>query len=315
MISIFYKVNGRVEMTGELHALNTINKKDIIWVDMMECGPEIESLVEDHFGVEIVNNDEALEIEHSARFIEFSDHLVTRTEFVSRRDQVFYHSTVSFTICKHLLISSRSYDYRSFKETAKKVLSGNTVDTNADVFLSIIDLRIANDADIVEDFTREITDLSAAIITEYKTRKNLILKVNTIRENLMMLMQNCIDKKLMISLVRKTSYFDQRFDFEIDISVKDLESVIDYIRFNMDRIDYIDRTLNNLITYDQNSSIKLFTIISLFFMPPMLIASIYGMNFHFMPELDWKSGYYYSLILMLVSVIITAIYFKRKRWL
>jgi len=183
------------------------------------------------------------------------------------------------------------------------------------VFLNIIDLRIANDADIVEDITKEITDLSTAIMTDYRSRKNLILRVNNMREDLMMLMQNCIDKKLMISLVRKTSYFDQRFDFEIDISVKDLESVIDYIRFNMDRIDYIDRTLNNLLTYDQNSSIKLFTIISLFFMPPMLIASIYGMNFHFMPELEFKSGYYYSLIMMLVSVIITAVYFKRRKWL
>lgn len=315
MISIFHKVNGRIEMTNDLDLLKSLSKKDIIWVDLMECNTEIENLIEEHFEVEIINNEEALEIEHSSRFIEFSDHLVTRTAFVSRKELKFYHSTVSFTISKKILITSRSYDYRSFKETSKKMLSGNTIETNADVFLSIIDLRIANDADIVEDITKEITELSTAIMTDYRSRKNLIIRVNSTREDLMMLMQNCIDKKLMISLVRKTSYFDKRFDFEIDISVKDLESVIDYIRFNMDRIDYIDRTLNNLLTYDQNSSIKLFTIISLFFMPPMLIASIYGMNFHFMPELEFKSGYYYSLVMMLVSVIITAVYFKRRKWL
>lgn len=315
MISIFHKVNGHIEMTNDPEVLKGLSKDEIIWVDLMESTPEIETFIEEHFGVEIINNEEALEIEHSSRFIEFADHLVTRTAFVSRKDLKFLQSTVSFTICKKLLITNRSYDYRSFKETAKKMVTGNSIETNADVFLSIIDLRIANDADIVEDVTKEITSLSTAIITEYRSRKNLILKVNDIRENLMMLMQNCIDKKLMINLVRKTSYFDQRFDYEIDISIKDLESVIDYIRFNMDRIDYIDRTLNNLITYDQNSSIRLFTIISLFFMPPMLIASVYGMNFNFMPELDWDLGYYFSLILMLVSVIITAIYFKRKRWL
>ena len=116
-------------------------------------------------------------------------------------------------------------------------------------------------------------------------------------------------------MLKKTSYLNQKTEHELDISVKDLESVIDFIRFNFDRMDYIDSTLNNLITYEQNNSIKLFTIVSLFFMPPMLIASIYGMNFNFMPELTWHYGYPSAIILMLLTVIITAIYFKRKKWL
>ncbi|MFM9945477.1 MAG: CorA family divalent cation transporter, partial [Bacteroidia bacterium] len=151
--------------------------------------------------------------------------------------------------------------------------------------------------------------------TEKHTNKLLILKLNALRENLMMMMQNCIDKKLLISIVKKSTYINDKIDHELDISVKDLESVTDYIRFNFDRLDYIDSTLNNLITYEQNNSIKLFTIVSLFFMPPMLIASIYGMNFKFIPELKWDYGYPFAIVLMLLTVIITSIYFKRKRWL
>jgi magnesium transporter len=167
----------------------------------------------------------------------------------------------------------------------------------------------------VEDVTHEITELSKALLNEKFNKKPLILKLNTLRETMMLLMQNCIDKKLLISNIKKTPYLSRRIELELEISVKDLESVIDFIRFNFDRLDYLDSTLNHLITYEQNNSIKLFTIVSLFFMPPMLIASIYGMNFEFMPELPWKFGYPFALLLMLLTVIATAIYFKRKRWL
>ena len=168
---------------------------------------------------------------------------------------------------------------------------------------------------MIENLTIEISALSKVIITGKQTSKPLILKLNALRENFMLMMQNCIDIKLLISVIKKTSYLNQKTEHELDISVKDLESVIDFIRFNFDRMDYIDSTLNNLITYEQNNSIKLFTIVSLFFMPPMLIASVYGMNFKFMPELTWHYGYPLAIILMLLTVIFTAIYFKRKKWL
>lgn len=131
----------------------------------------------------------------------------------------------------------------------------------------------------------------------------------------MLMMQNCIDKKMLISDIKKSPYLSQKVERELNITVKDLESVSDFIRFNFDRLDYVDSTLNNLITYEQNHSIKIFTIVSLFFMPPMLIASIYGMNFERMPELDWLYGYPSALIFMALTVIATGVYFKRKRWL
>ena len=82
-----------------------------------------------------------------------------------------------------------------------------------------------------------------------------------------------------------------------------------------ERLDYVDSTLNHLITYEQNNSIKIFTIVSLFFMPPMLIASIYGMNFKNMPELNWEYGYPLAILSMLVTFIFTFYYFKTKKWL
>lgn len=315
MISIYHKVNDHFEMVNDVSLLSSLKRENIIWVDLLGWDEEDEKIIEKHFGLEIMNTKESVEIEQSSRYVEYEDHIVSHSNFITRQGLSLVPKIVSFTVEKNLLITNRDYDFRSFIETSKRVLSANQKFNSSDVFLSIIDLRIANDADLVEDLTKSISELSKAIVTDKHTSKLLILKLNALRENLMLMMQNCIDKKLLISVIKKSSYVNQKAEYELDISVKDLESVIDYIRFNFDRLDYIDSTLNHLITYEQNNSIKLFTIVSLFFMPPMLIASIYGMNFHIIPELKWEFGYPFSLVLMLLTVIFTFIYFKRKKWL
>lgn len=302
-------------MTNDEGLLPSLKRENIIWIDLLGWDEDDEKLIEKHFGLEIMNTKESVEIEQSSRYIEYEDHIVSHSYFITQQDNLLVPKIVSFTVEKNLIITNRDYDFRSFKETSKKVLSANQKISSSDVFLNIIDLRIANHADLIENLTIEISALSKVIITGKQTSKPLILKLNALRENFMLMMQNCIDIKLLISVIKKTSYLNQKTEHELDISVKDLESVIDFIRFNFDRMDYIDSTLNNLITYEQNNSIKLFTIVSLFFMPPMLIASIYGMNFKFMPELTWHYGYPLAIILMLLTVIFTAIYFKRKKWL
>lgn len=315
MISIYYKVNDHFELTHDLDQLKILKRDQIVWVDLLGWSDENERIIEQHFGLEIMNTKESVEIEHSSRYVEYEDHVVSHSNFITRQGLNLVPKVVSFTVEKNLLITSRDYDFRAFSETAKKVLSGNQKLTSSEIFLNIIDLRIANDADLVEDLTNSISELSKAIVTDKHTSKLLIVKLSDLREHLMMMMQNCLDKKLLISVIKKSSYLNAKTEHELDISIGDLESVIDYIRFNIDRLEYIDSTLNHLITYEQNNSIKLFTIVSLFFMPPMLIASIYGMNFKFIPELRWELGYPYALLLMLLTVLFTFIYFKRKKWM
>ncbi len=315
MISIFHKVNEHYEMTNDVGLLHTLKRENILWVDILGWNEEEERKVENYFNIHIMNNQESLEIEQSARYIEYEDHIVCRSDFITKQGFILTPKIVSFTVEQNLIITSRDYAFRTFSETAKKILASSSKLSSSDVFLTIIDLRIANDADLVEELTSEISKLSKEIITEKHTSKLLILKLNDLREDLMMMMQNGINKKLILSVIKKTSYLNRKVENELDISVKDIDSVIDFIRFNFDRLDYIDSTLNHLITYEQNNSIKLFTIVSLFFMPPMLIASIYGMNFKFLPEVDWEFGYPYALILMFFTVVATFIYFKRKRWL
>jgi magnesium transporter len=102
---------------------------------------------------------------------------------------------------------------------------------------------------------------------------------------------------------------------KLTIIIKDITSLIEHVKFSFDRLDYLQDTFLGYVNIEQNKIIKIFTIVSVIFMPPTLIASIYGMNFALMPELSTKYGYPISIGLMILSSLIILFFFKKKKWL
>ena len=99
------------------------------------------------------------------------------------------------------------------------------------------------------------------------------------------------------------------------IMIKDIGSLIEHNKFAFERLEYLQNTFMGLVNIEQNRIIKIFTVATVAFMPPTLIASLYGMNFKIMPELDWDYGYLFAITLMVLSSVITLIFFKKKNWL
>jgi magnesium transporter len=97
--------------------------------------------------------------------------------------------------------------------------------------------------------------------------------------------------------------------------LKDLNSLIEHANFNFTRLEYLQNSFLGFLNIEQNKVIKTFTVVSLVFMPPTLIASVYGMNFRLMPELDWTLGYPIAIGIMFISSIIPLAIFRRKKWL
>ena len=131
----------------------------------------------------------------------------------------------------------------------------------------------------------------------------------------MLLRENIIDKQRAVSSMLKSEMIPRDLHAKLTIIVKDINSLLEHIKFSFDRLDYLQDTFLGFVNIEQNKIIKIFTIISVIFMPPTLIASIYGMNFKWMPETDWKFGYLVSIGLMLLSSGAILLYFKRKKWL
>jgi magnesium transporter len=101
----------------------------------------------------------------------------------------------------------------------------------------------------------------------------------------------------------------------LTIIIRDIASLLQHSQFSSQRLEYLQNTFLGLVNIEQNQVIKIFTVVTVVFMPPTLIASIYGMNFKYMPELGWVVGYPVAIGLMIASSLVFLWYFKRKKWL
>lgn len=128
--------------------------------------------------------------------------------------------------------------------------------------------------------------------------------------------ENVVDKQRVISsMIRSDGWFSDAEQQRLRTLIKDIGSLIDHTNFIFERLEFLQNTYLGLIDLEQNRIVKIFTVVSLVFLPPTLLASIWGMNFDAMPEMHWKYGYAFALAMMVLSSALTVWVFRRKNWL
>lgn len=132
----------------------------------------------------------------------------------------------------------------------------------------------------------------------------------------MSIRENVVDKQRVISaMIRSDGWFNEGEQQRLRTLIKDINSLIDHTNFIFERLEFLQNTYLGLIDLEQNRVVKIFTVVSLVFMPPTLLASIWGMNFDEMPEVHWKYGYVFAIAMMVFASALTLWIFKRKNWL
>lgn len=290
---------------------------DLIWIDLQ--GPSLRQIeeVEKQFGINIPTRMQQEEIESSSRFIEEDEYYIANSVFLQKSDEnQYYNAHVSFVFKGELLVTYHEGEVRAFTECMKKIHSNCKPFTNGNkMFLTLFELRVDFDADFIECISKQITIIGRSLTGENGTREELLREITAYQESTMMIRQNIIDKQRVVSLMIKNMEFTEEEKERLGILNKDIDSLVVHTNFLFERLEYLQNTFLGLVNIDQNKIIKIFTLVSVIIMPPTLIASLYGMNFRFMPELDWKIGYPFALILMLASSYITYMIFKRHKWL
>lgn len=312
-VRLFYHKDNTIRMSRSIEFLKTTPINKFLWIDLNNVDEEIESELEDYLKIYIQEEEEMVEIEMSSRYIETADSLVVNSNFLFSN---FEREPVSFILKNNLLITVRGEELTSFKETVKRMQANpRNYSTGFHVFVALLETRIEIDADMIEEMTMRITTLSNSISIK-EADEELLMEIKDLQEKTMMLRENIIDKQRTVSSMLKSELIPRELRGKIAIMIKDINSLLEHIRFSFDRLDYLQDTFLGFVNIEQNKIIKMFTVISVIFMPPTLIASIYGMNFgDSMPELKWTHGYQFSLILMVVAVAVILIYFKKKKWL
>ncbi|OJU52965.1 MAG: magnesium and cobalt transport protein CorA, partial [Bacteroidales bacterium 45-6] len=292
--------------------LKTNPIKNFLWIDLNDVDEEIENELEDYLKIYIQEEEEMIEIEMSSRYMETADSLVVNSNFLLPN---FEREPVSFILKNNILITVRGENLKSFQETVKKISANpKYYPSGYHVFVGILETRVEVDADMIEEMTQRITTLSNSISIQ-EADEDLLMEIKDLQEKTMMLRENIIDKQRAVSSMLKSELIPSELHAKLTIIVKDINSLLEHVRFSFDRLEYLQDTFLGFVNIEQNKIIKIFTIISVIFMPPTLIASIYGMNFQKLPELQWEYGYYVSLGLMICSSLAIIIYFKRKKWL
>lgn len=311
-IKLFYQKDGIIRLSRSLDFLKSTPIRNFLWIDLVDVDEEIENELEDYLKIYIQEEEEMIEIEMSSRYIETNDTLVVNSNFLLSN---FERDPVSFILKNNILITVRSEELISFHETVKKISANpKSYTTGADVLVALFETRVEFDADMIENMTQKITQLSNTL-TLQEADEELLSEIKNLQEKTMMLRENIIDKQRTISSMLRSEFIPRELQPRLTIIIKDINSLVEHIKFSFDRLDYLQDTFLGYVNIEQNKIIKIFTIVSVIFMPPTLIASIYGMNFQFMPELSHKWGYPLAILLMIASSLIILYIFKRKKWL
>ena len=186
-------------------------------------------------------------------------------------------------------------------------------DLNYRLLTEVFETRIDFDADFLEAIARDIADLSKELTAERKLQDDVLIRINHLQEVTMLIRVNIVDKQRIISSILKSQHFPDGEYAKIRVMIKDVGSLLEHTQFNFARLEYLQNTFLGLLDTDQSKVIKIFTVVTVVFMPPTLIASLYGMNFQYMPELSHKWGYPFALILMLLRLERFTI--SSKNWL
>ncbi|WP_442794708.1 magnesium/cobalt transporter CorA [Pelobium manganitolerans] len=317
MLRIYYKKNTRLAKESDVEHLREIPMESLVWVDLQNPTIEEKVTIETYFDIKYSSEEESQEIESSSRFSEMDNEIIINSNFLSVMPNGFEYNPVSIILEKGILFTYRDDDIKTFREAVKKIKANPTLYVNGYQILStILETCIDQDADLIENIAKEIAELNRSLkATNERVDEEDLLKISSLQNDNMMLRENIIDKQRLLSSLIKSSIFPQEFMGVLKIMIKDISSLLEHNKFAFERLEYLQDTFMGLINIDQNRIIKIFTVATVAFMPPTLIASIYGMNFKTMPELDWDYGYLVAILLMVISSLGTLIYFKKKNWL
>ncbi len=310
MVSFFQKMDGKIVLErGKPTQIDTV-----IWVDLLDPTEKEKKMVEELFEVELFTIEESEEIETSSKYIETPNEIGINLNFIVSSDDNYLNEPVSFILRGKRLITQREVKLKAFEDVYKKLRTAKVQDGD-DIFLLILDTRIDFDADLIENVTEKISGISREIHKNKELEKDILLKITSLQETTIVIRENIIEKQRILSTMLKSKNFPSE-DYEtMRIMLKDVGSLLDHTSFNFERLEFLQNTFLGLVNMEQNRIIKIFTIVTVIFMPPTLIASMYGMNFKFMPEIEKVWGYPYAILVMILSSVITLWFFRYKKWI
>jgi magnesium transporter len=297
----------------------------LAWIDLLNPTADEETTLEAQLGLDIPTREEMQRFEVSGRLYKEDEAIFMTATLPARTDSDdLLMAPVAFVLAAGKLVSVRYHEPRAFRTFPQRASESNLGCANGEtVLVALLEATVDRMTDIFERAEEEVDAISRAIFRSDQPKAasrdlmgtlQLIGRKGDLCSNLQL---------AVLSLQRLSGFFGQvlaeRPDGKdlrrrVKTLEHDLQSLGDHGSFVSQKITFLlDATLG-MVNVEQNNIIKIFSIAAGVFLPPTLIASVYGMNFSFMPELRWQYGYPMAWLLMLASALIPLWFFKRRGW-
>ena len=327
MITIYLKQYNKIIRNADTDLFDELGFDDILWIDMVQPTIKEQKAVENFMEISLQTKQQVEEIESTSKYSESENAIISNSNFFVPTGESFEVEPVSFILSNEgVLVSVRQTDMRTFREAEKRLqMNYRSFSTGYHILISLLEVRIDFDADLVEMVGRQVSALSKTITKEDSIDKDILLRLSTLQERTMVLRENIFDRQRILSGILRSERFPNDIYPRLQLMIKDVNSLISHTDFSFQRLDYIQDSALGLINIEQNEVVKIFSVAAVVFMPATLVASIYGMNFRLMPELEWvytlpngwniPLGYLFALGLMVLASGLTMGYFRYKKWL
>lgn len=318
MITVYTPANERLE-SGGAETLSAAT----VWVDLLEPTPEEEKTIERVLGIGLPTREEMQEIEASSRLYKEDGAVFVTAPVVTNADSQDPRSTaITFILTPRCTVTVRYGNPQSFTTFANRAVRQRGVALTAEaVMLGLLETIIDRLADVLERIGFDLDAVSHQIFRTAPSERpdfNEVLRAIGRHGDLTSKVRDSL-----LGIGRIATFLGQEGQ---DMPRKegrqrlktlgmDIRSLTEHAAFLSGKINFLQDATLGMISIQQNNTIKIFSVVAVIFLPPTLIASIYGMNFQLMPELGWPWGYPLALVLMVVSAVMPYLYFKRRGWL
>ena len=320
MINLFVLQNGRLSQEQVEDRNELLQYANPIWIDVVD--PEEEELIwiKEAFGVLLPELDDLGDLEASARYFEADDgHLHIRTDFLLDEEETSRNIRVAFVLTKQVLFSIHDEDLPVFRLVRLRArLRPGSVSNAKDVLLDLYSTDAEYSADALEEVYENLEQAGKQVLSDDINDAEAEVVLETIakeEDTNGRIRRNVMDTRRALSFLMRSKLLSDEQQEEARQILRDSDSLENHTAFLFDKINFLMDATVGFINLNQSKIIKIFSVVSVALMPPTLLASIWGMNFRYMPELEQSWGYPVAIISMVISAMIPLWYFRHKGWL
>jgi magnesium transporter len=298
------------------------------WIDLLNPTTDEIASVENAFHLRLPSRENLSEIESSSRIFEKEGTLFLSTPVVANAHDLDEDpSPLGFVLSEVLLVTIRYTQLRSFETVALKLPAQAPRLSSVEIFSTLVEEMVDVSADVLEELAGQLDSVSKLVFKKTNLKRlhptrsnkrlhNMLVDVGNIGERLSRVRDSLLGLQRILPFVSevKRDWITSVVQTKLESVKRDLLSLTDYETHLYTKVQFLLDAVLGFINTKQNDIFTVLTIVSVVGIPPTLIASIYGMNFKNMPELDWAWGYQFGLGLILLSTIVPILWLKWRGW-